>query len=443
MKYHKIYITLFIILINLLNPVPASADNNNPPETNGKAVVLMDASSGRVLYERNSHLQLPPASVTKIMTALLVVENGDLDKNVVVSEHAADTPEATIYLEPGETLSRIELLYGAMLPSANDAATVLAESVSGNEESFIELMNKRADQLGMKDTHYCNPHGLNAKEHYSSAYDLALLAKQALSNQVFAEVVGTKQKSIPWASRDEDRVLINQNRLLYRYDGAIGVKTGYTTEAGNCVVGAARKGNMTLIAVSLNSPTVYDDLQKMLDYGFENYQMVALGDRKQFSGEAEVIAGEIKTVPFTAAGNLMVAAKENEIPYLSFAVVSQPKVEAPVKKGDVLGNCTLYISGEQITSLDLLATQSVNRVSRTFAHSLGQWMGWILSKWYIYIAGLVIVAVLYKRKKNISFEECLKRLLLRLLRKKIEQKRRDRQQVSGKCSNREDDYIDV
>ncbi|MEA1960667.1 MAG: D-alanyl-D-alanine carboxypeptidase family protein [Bacillota bacterium] len=295
MRYGRRYILLFMVLFFVLNMPLVSASGNPPdenraqPETNGKAVVLLDANSGRVLYENNSHEKLPPASVTKIMTALLVIEKGDLDKNAVISEHAADTPEATIYAEPGEVLSRMDLLYAAMLPSANDACTALAESVSGNEASFIELMNQRARELGMKDTHYCNPHGLQTTAHVTSACDLALLAREALSNEAFAKIVGTKQTQIPWVGRDENRVLINQNRLLYRYDGAIGVKTGYTQEAGNCVVGAAKKGDMTLISVSLNSPTVYDDLQNMLDYGFENYQMVTVAKSNQLIKEVKVI----------------------------------------------------------------------------------------------------------------------------------------------------------
>jgi D-alanyl-D-alanine carboxypeptidase (penicillin-binding protein 5/6) len=156
-----------------------------------------------------------------------------------------------------------------MLRSANDAAMALAESVSGNEQAFVKLMNQRARQLGMRDTHFCNPHGLDTKGHYSSAYDLAILTRQAMTNPIFRQIVATHEISIiPLSGHPQDRVLVNQNRLLYQYQGAIGVKTGYTTKAGNCVIGAAKRGNLMLIAVSLNSSTVYNDLGQLLNYGF-------------------------------------------------------------------------------------------------------------------------------------------------------------------------------
>jgi D-alanyl-D-alanine carboxypeptidase (penicillin-binding protein 5/6) len=266
------------------------------PEPRGMAAVLMDADSGRVLYSKNSHEQLPPASLTKIMTALLVVENGNLDKKVYVSEYASKIPESSINLLPGEMLTRRQLLYACMLHSANDAATALAESVSGSEGEFVKLMNKRANQLGMGDTHFCNAHGLETKGHYTSAYDLALLTRQAMTNSVFRQVVATHRISIPWADHTQDRLLLNENRLLYRYQGTIGVKTGYTRQAGNCVVGAAKRGNLVLIAVCLNSPAVYNDLEQMLDFGFTHYQKLTLKKAEQISVKVNVLRGQSTTV---------------------------------------------------------------------------------------------------------------------------------------------------
>jgi len=431
MQLRKVLVFLFIILIILSNTalVSTSAEaagvNAAQPQTNGKAAVLMDASSGRVLYEKNSHDRLPQASLTKIMTALLVIENGDLNKEVTVSENAANTPECSIYLEPGETLTRLELLYGAMLHSGNDAAMTLAESVSGNELSFVKLINQRARQLEMNDTHFCNPHGLEAAGHYSSAYDLALLSRKALANQVFAQVVGTKQKLIPWAGHNEDRVLINMNRLLYRYDGTIGVKTGYTKEAGNCVVGAARKGDMVLVAVSMNSTAVYDDLQQMLDYGFENYQMLTLGKIDEISFDIKVMEGESKTIAAAPAEDLRVAVTPAEIPGVCYSIVPPAQVTAPLEKGSALGVFKLYIDGKQVAAIDLLASESVNKkVPNKYLASLGQSMIFLLTKWYYFMAGLLLALMLYKRKNKISWEECLRRFLLRLLRKPIERRRR-------------------
>lgn len=411
-----------LILINLvfnINPVYASTSPEPYPETNGKAVILMDAKSGRVLYERNSQEQLPPASLTKIMTALLVVENGNLNQKVIISEHAAETPECSVYLESGEVLTRMELLYAAMLPSANDASMALAESVAGDEASFVRLMNQRADELGLKHTHFINPHGLEAEGHYSSACDLALLSKTALSCPVFAQVVETKRKIIPWEGKDEDRLLFNHNRLLNRYDGAIGVKTGYTRQAGNCVVGAAQRGDMVLIAVSMNSPTVYNDLQQMLDYGFEHYKMVTLGKVGQVSGEVEVLDGDSKTVPVTLAHNLSIAATDDELPYLSYGFTLEPTVTAPVGQGDILGICKLYLKGKQIGSVNMVAEQTIN-IKQSWIASfapLPKLSGAISSKWKVFTYIFLLFIILYISRRRL--EEALKRIILFLLRNKI------------------------
>ena len=327
---------------------------------NGQAVILMDAKSGRVLYERNGQEQLPPASLTKIMTGLLVTENGNLDKKVTVSKHAADTPECTIYLEPGEVLTRLELLYAALLPSANDASVALAESIAGSEANFLEMMNQRAEELGLQNTHFVNPHGLHYEEHYTSAYDLALLTKTALSNRLFAKVASTPRAVIPWDSRpDEDRLLLNQNKLLHRYDGAIGVKTGYTRQAGNCVVGAAKRGDMVLIAVSMNSSTVYEDLEILFDYGFENYYMASLGKSHDLSRSINVRNGESSTVTVLPATDLLVAVTDEEAPYLAYSLEIKPDVTAPIQTGDILGNCNLFIREESVGNIDLIAMHDV------------------------------------------------------------------------------------
>lgn len=419
----KVIRNLFCLLIVFLlvigiSPVTASNLESAPyPVTNGKAVILLDAKSGRILYERNCYQQLSPASLTKIMTALLVIENGDLNRKVTISEYAAETPESTVYLEQGEVLTRMELLYAAMLPSANDASTALAESVAGNEASFVALMNERAKELGLKNTHFSNPHGLEGQAHYSSAYDLALLTKKALSYPVFAKVVATERKVIPWESRDEDRILLNQNRLLYRYEGAIGVKTGYTRQAGNCVVGAAQRGDMKLIAVSMNSPTVYDDLENMLDYGFDHYKIVTIGRANQVTGEVKVLNGDADTVKAIAAENLMIAATDNEVPYLVYAFTLKSTVDAPVEKGDILGICKMYLNGEQVGSINMVANQTIGLKS-TWIESLGSLTKpsrILFSKHTLW--GSIVLLVIYISRKRL--EKVLKRLILYLLRNRL------------------------
>jgi D-alanyl-D-alanine carboxypeptidase (penicillin-binding protein 5/6) len=359
------YFLLIVFFLISVSPVYAeNGDASNlpvsKPQTLGKAAVLIDASSGRVLYEANAHQQLPPASVTKIMTGLLVVEKGNLNQKVTVSQTAADTPECSIWLEAGEKLTREQLLYACMLNSANDAAMELAESIAGSEQAFVKLMNRRARQLGLKDTHFCNPHGLEASGHYTSAYDLAMLSREALHYPMFRKVVSTQTMNIPWAGHEYNRLLINQNRLLYRYDGAIGIKTGYTKQAGNCVVGAAQRGDMVLIAVSLNSPSVYQDLEQMLDYGFNNYSQKTIKKAEQLAVTVPVENGTAESVQARPQTDLVAALTEKEQSQVSYKFYPQENVSAPIKKGQILGTCRMYVAGHEAGRVNLVASSPVD-----------------------------------------------------------------------------------
>jgi D-alanyl-D-alanine carboxypeptidase (penicillin-binding protein 5/6) len=370
----RLYFFLIIFFLTCLWQVPAaSSETLSYPQTAGKAAILMDASTGRVLYEVNAHEHLPPASVTKIMTALLVAEKGNLNQNVTISQTAADTPECSIWLEAGEQLTREQLLYACMLNSANDAATALAESTAGDEKSFVKLMNERARQLGLKDTHFCNPHGLETSGHYTSAYDLALLSREALQNPIFRRVVSTKTKNIPWADNEYERLLINQNRLLYRYEGSIGIKTGYTKQAGNCVVGAAQRGNLTLIAISLNSPSVYNDLEQMLDYGFGHYKQVTIKKAEQLSVIVPVQNGEQESVKAKPEADLTATVTQKEQTGLTYKMVPYQNVTAPVKKGQKVGVCRIFADGQEVGQVNLRAGAAIaekppllTRIKHTF-----------------------------------------------------------------------------
>jgi D-alanyl-D-alanine carboxypeptidase (penicillin-binding protein 5/6) len=244
---------LFIFVFFLLVSFQPKAEAASTVDISAKAAILMDEESGRVLFAENAEQRLPQASLTKIMTALLVIENGDLHKDVVISKNAEETGESSIWLEEGEVLSRNQLLYALMLPSANDAAVALAESVAGSEQEFVSQMNERARELSLKNTHFANPHGLDAEGHYSSAFDLASLTREGLEDPLFRDVVTTKEMSIPWPGHDWERALINRNQLLNRYQGSRGVKTGYTSNAGCCLVGAAQRGDMKLSNSSTQS----------------------------------------------------------------------------------------------------------------------------------------------------------------------------------------------
>lgn len=355
---------LLIFFISNLSAVYAVNDKKTAPDaaypqTAGKSVILMEASSGRVLYGKNVHEKLPPASVTKIMTGLLVIEHGNLGKRVKISTNSADTPESSIWLEAGETLTREQLLYGLMLNSANDAAVALSESIAGSEKSFVKLMNQRAQELGMKDSHFMNSHGLQASGHYTSAYDLALLSRKALSNMTFRRVVSSQTHIIPWPGKDYDRLLINHNRLLWNYQDAIGLKTGYTEEAGNCLVGAAQRDSMVLIAVTLNSSAMYQDIQQMLDYGFAHYQIKTVKDAGQLSVKVPVENGQIDSVEAHPETDLVMAVTDQEAARLTYKLYPQAKVKAPVKKNQILGKCKIFIAGNETGQINLRAADSV------------------------------------------------------------------------------------
>ncbi len=352
-----------LLLINGLGfswtGVASAQETENTVLVQAREAVLIDEGSGRVLYAKDPSQQVPMASLTKIMTALLVLENGDLDQEVYVSSRAAETGESTISLEPGEILSRRELLYALLLSSSNDAATALAESVAGTEDNFVALMNQRAQELGLNNTHFSNSHGLNAPDHYSSAYDLAVLSRTAMANPDFQQLVDTKSAVLPWVGHPWPRFLINQNRLLYRYSGAIGIKTGYTQEAGNCVIGEAQRGSLRLIAVALHSPDVYNDIEKLLDYGFSNYQACNLDIGNLDAIRVKVSGGLEPSVEAMPDRQLIAAVLPGEETGLSYNTTVLPGIAAPVKEGDALGAIKIFLQGEQIGVVDLVAASDI------------------------------------------------------------------------------------
>ena len=246
-----------------------------------RAAVLMDAATGRILYQKEADLRLPPASTTKILTALLTLESGRKpNEKLTVSKEATRVPASKLYLRPGQSVTIEELLYGIMLASANDASVVLAEGMAGSVERFSELMTKRAHDLGATNSHFTNPHGLTAPDHYSSARDLAIIFHYAMKNANFREIVQTKFSSVSTTAVVRKKVVPrrisvrNHNRLLWGFDGAIGGKTGYTHAAQKCFVGAVQRNGTTLIIAILGARDQWGDTKQLLEYGFDNYDML-------------------------------------------------------------------------------------------------------------------------------------------------------------------------
>lgn len=238
----------------------------------------MDAKTGKILYQKNADIPLPPASTTKVLTAILTLESQKRSNDrLTVSKAATRVPASKLYLKPGQTVSIEDLLYGVLLASANDASVVLAEGIGGSVERFAEIMTKKAHDLGATNTRFSNPHGLTAADHYSTARDLALIFRYAMKNPTFRQIVHTKMSSVSSVSPGKKsartrRISVrNHNRLLWNYDGAIGGKTGYTFAAQKCYVGAVERNGVTLIVSLLGSRDLWGDTKRLLEYGFDNY----------------------------------------------------------------------------------------------------------------------------------------------------------------------------
>jgi D-alanyl-D-alanine carboxypeptidase (penicillin-binding protein 5/6) len=248
-------------------------------DISARAFLLLDAKTGRILAQKEPDLPLPPASTTKVMTAIMTLESGrKLNETFVVSKNATRVPASKLHVRPGQSISVEHLLYGVMLSSANDASVVLAEGISGSVEAFAELMTRKAHEIGAANTRFANPHGLTAPDHYSTARDLAIIFKYAMRNPTFQEIVQTKISSVKSIStgKKKSRVRLisvrNHNRLLWNFDGAIGGKTGYTFAAQKCFVGAVERNGVSLIVSLLGSRDLWGDTRRLLEYGFDNYE---------------------------------------------------------------------------------------------------------------------------------------------------------------------------
>ncbi len=284
----KLAVLLFtsVMIVKLLLPLSALSATAN---VSAHHAVLYEPTTETFLYEKDAHTRVPMASTTKIMTALVALESGDIDAPVIISEESCGIEGSSIYMQPGEKLTLRELLYALLLQSANDAAAAIAIHVSGSIEQFAERMNEKAVALGLKNTHFTNPHGLDHKEHFTTAHDLSIIAATALTNPTFKEIVSTVKHTIPGREDGDVRVLINHNKLLRLYNGTVGVKTGFTKKSGRCLVGAAEKDGLLLISVTLNAPNDWNDHIRMFEQGFSKLENRCLCQKNAFVYELPII----------------------------------------------------------------------------------------------------------------------------------------------------------
>ncbi len=349
---------LIVCLIIMMLTILASADPRL--SIGARSAALLECSSGEILYSKDANLKLPMASTTKIMTALLAIELCDPDEVVEIPREACGIEGSSVYLSEGDTVTVRDLIYSVLLQSANDAATALAFKVCGDISSFADLMNQRAHSLGLSDTHFDNPHGLDSENHYTTAKDLARLAAFALKNSTFRSITSTYKYS--FFISEKLRVVYNHNKMLRSYDGAIGVKTGYTSRAGRCLVSAAERNGITLVAVTLHDPDDWRDHTNMLDYGFSLLEraMPEELNKTEFivpvlSSEKERVRASVKDLDSI---NLVERRGEN---LFSAKLDIRQYAIAPIKVGDKLGEIVIYKNGEKFKTLDITADEACEK----------------------------------------------------------------------------------
>ena len=342
-------------------------------EVQAKGAVLMDADSGKVLYARGAEQELPPASVTKIMTMLLILEGVEqgrisLDDAVQVSENAASMGGSQMYLEPGEQHTVEELLMGVAMVSANDGCVALAEHLCGSVEIFVEKMNSRAKELGMNNTNFVNTNGLPAENHYSSAYDIAVMTSELLQHESSHEWLTKKQAivQIGLPGKEKDFELINTNKLLYQYDGALGVKTGFTQDAMFCLSGAAEREGMRLVAVVLGAETSairFSETMKLMDYGFANYESYVVAKKGECRKKYKVAKATPEKVTAVPASDCSVLIKKGESDKITTKVEMKGNLKAPLKKGKKIGELVVYQKGVEIQRFPLVADKALRKAT--------------------------------------------------------------------------------
>ncbi|MFZ5353522.1 MAG: D-alanyl-D-alanine carboxypeptidase family protein [Bacillota bacterium] len=329
-------------------------------DTSAKAAIIMDVNTDRVLYSKNIQMKLPMASTTKIMTTLVAIESGKLDDKVKVSRRASNTEGSSIYLKEGEQLTIEELLYGVMLRSGNDAAVAVAEYVGGTEAKFVEMMNMKAKEIGAVNTCFANPHGLDHKNHYTTAYDLALITSYALKNPKFKEIVSTRRKTIEGPPGvNWDRALLNKNKMLWEYEGGDGVKTGYTKKAGRCLVSSATKDNWQLVCVVLNCGPMWNESSALLDYAFTSYENTKVVDAENTIQKVEVKRGKKKAASVIPVNDFSIPLKEEEKSKVKIIPEYNSNNTAPISSGVVAGQLKVYLDEKLIGRVELKYAENI------------------------------------------------------------------------------------
>ncbi|MBM7614029.1 D-alanyl-D-alanine carboxypeptidase family protein [Alkaliphilus hydrothermalis] len=372
MKLTKKLMRAFLIITLIISfSMPQVDASSQPFNINAKSAILIDSATGTVLYEKNIHEALPPASVTKIMTMLLTmeaIEEGKitLEDKVVVSELASSMGGTQLYLEPGEVKTIEELMKGIAIRSANDACVAIGEHLAGSEDLFVQRMNERAKELGMKDSNFVNTNGLPEDGHVTSAYDISLMSKELLKHKEIHKWLTTWMDEVVVGKSQSVQQLVNTNRLIRFYDGANGIKTGYTSAAKHCLSASATRGNTTFIAVIMGAPTSpirFSEAAKLLDYGFANYSSVDVVKKDTAAGSVPVEKGKLLQVEAMPKEDLKLLVKKGEEGTIDHDVILPQYVQAPIAKGEKIGEVIVTVNGKEKARVDLVAAEDVGKAS--------------------------------------------------------------------------------
>lgn len=363
MKDRRTLIYLILISMFLISMLALLASAESSAKTGAKSFALYNPELNLFLCEKNMNMRLPMASTTKILTALIAIEELDLDEKITVQKEAVGIEGSSVYLAEGDVLTARDLIYSVLLQSANDASVVLALRIGNTIEGFADIMNKRASDIGATNTKFKNPHGLDSDDHYTTAKDLALIASAALNNDTFRKITSTHKYS--FTTGEKTRALVNHNKLLTQYDGCIGVKTGYTKRCGRCLVSAAYREGVTMIAVTLSDPDDWRDHKELLDLGFSTLESIDLIKETGLSSSLPVLYGRKSAVKIGIKDSekYYVIRSGEKRPEITMNII--PYVTNSVKAGDVLGEIT--IKDENNTKrIDIIALEDVKSKTNNF-----------------------------------------------------------------------------
>ena len=348
-----------------------AADSTNGPKIKAKAAVLIDSQTGKVIYAANADKKLPPASVTKVMTMLLAMEAVDsgkisLEDKVTISDNAASMGGSQMYMEPGETHTVAQLLEGVAMVSANDGCVALAEYIAGSTDVFVEKMNKKAQALGMKNTNFVNTNGLPVKEHYTSAYDIALMSRELIKHEQIKKWCTKWQDTIKVGlpGKETEFGLTNTNKLIKTYNGANGIKTGFTQEAGYCLSASATRDKTTLIAVVLGAKTSKErnaQVAQLLDYGFSAYETAEIFPKGKAVKKIAIDRGEPESINAVTGEAAAAFVKKGDCDKVKHKTVISEDIKLPLKKGDTVGTIEIYYDGQKAGSCRLVSDRDVNK----------------------------------------------------------------------------------